>query len=103
MSDSPPDSRFVGKSLERSDGRQKIEGKAKYLRDMQLPEMAFAAVIRSPYPRAKLKKINKYDALQTPGVVDVITPDEVETYGPVNIFPNSPKIQKILNSCSRNI
>ncbi|MDG2351829.1 MAG: xanthine dehydrogenase family protein molybdopterin-binding subunit [Acidimicrobiales bacterium] len=90
-------SRFVGRSLERSDGRAKVEGKAEYLRDMLIPDMAFAAVIRSPYPRAKLKKINKDDALKIAGVIDVITPEEVKDFSPVNIFPNSPKIQKILN------
>ena len=90
-------SRFVGRSLERSDGRAKVEGKAEYLRDMLIPGMAFAAVIRSPYPRAKLKKINKHDALKITGVIDVITPEEVKDFSPVNIFPNSPKIQKILN------
>ena len=89
--------RFLGRSLERSDGRAKAEGKAEYLHDMLMPEMAFAAVIRSPYPRAKLKKVNKHDALQTPGVIDVITPQEVKSFSPVSIFPNSPKIQKILN------
>ena len=91
------EARFLGRSLERSDGRAKAEGKAEYLRDMLMPEMAFAAVIRSPYPRAKLKKINKHDALQISGVIDVITPQEVKSFSPVSIFPNSPKIQKILN------
>ena len=74
------EARFLGRSLERSDGRAKAEGKAEYLRDMLMPEMAFAAVIRSPYPRAKLKKINKHDALQISGVIDVITPQEVKSF-----------------------
>tara|TARA_B100000029_G_scaffold468777_1_gene506077 strand:+ start:2682 stop:4859 length:2178 start_codon:yes stop_codon:yes gene_type:complete len=88
--------RLLGKSLERSDGRSKAEGKALYLRDMVLPDLTFAAVIRSSVPRARVKEIDKLSALQISGVIDVITAEDVEEFHPVSIFPNSPKIQRIL-------
>jgi len=96
MSDVLSESRFLGKSLERSDGRKKVQGEAVYLRDMILPDLLFAAVIRSQLPRARVKEIHKVAALEIPGVIDVITAEEVAEFPPVSIFPNSPKIQRIL-------
>jgi len=96
MNDVLSESRFLGKSLERSDGRKKVQGEAVYLRDMILPDLLFAAVIRSQLPRARVKEIHKVAALEIPGVIDVITAEEVAEFSPVSIFPNSPKIQRIL-------
>ena len=39
MNDVLSESRFLGKSLERSYGRKKVQGEAVYLRDMILPDL----------------------------------------------------------------
>ena len=101
MNDVLSESRFLGKSLERSDGRKKVQGEAVYLRDMILPDLLFAAVIRSQLPRARVKEIHKVASLEIPGVIDVITAEEVAEFSPVSIFPNSPKIQRILTDLKR--
>ena len=45
----------IGKRGQRRlDGYEKATGKALYTRDMQIPGMLYARVLRSPYPHAKI-------------------------------------------------
>jgi len=48
----------LGKSSIRMDGRAKVEGKERYVSDMVLAGMLFGKVIRSPYPHARIKRID---------------------------------------------
>lgn len=42
----------VGKSLTRVDGIAKVTGRAKFTYDMELPNMLWGRILRSPYPHA---------------------------------------------------
>ena len=86
----------VGSSVPRVDGRGKVSGTAEYLTDMALPGMAHAAVVRSPYPRARVREIDPTAALATPGVLAVLTAGDVADFPPVRIFADSPPVQRIL-------
>ena len=86
----------VGSSVPRVDGWGKVSGTAEYLTDMALPGMAHAAVVRSPYPRARIREIDPTAALATPGVLAVLTAADVADYPPVRIFADSPPVQRIL-------
>ena len=86
----------VGRPVPRVDGWEKVSGSAEYLTDMALPDMAHAAVVRSPYPRARARDIEISAALAAPGVLAVLTPADVADLPPVRIFADSPPVQRIL-------
>ena len=65
--------RTVGHSTPRIDGVERVTGKATYSRDVQLPGMLFAAVLRSPHPHARIRSIDVSKATALPGVRAVLT------------------------------
>jgi carbon-monoxide dehydrogenase large subunit len=64
--------RVFGASIKRKEDPRLITGEAKYLDDVQLPGMLYAALLRSPYAHAKIKSINTRKAAKAPGVVAVL-------------------------------
>ena len=63
----------LGQSIKRREDPRLITGEAKYLDDIQLPGMAHAAILRSPFAHAKIKSINTDKAKAHPGVIGVFT------------------------------
>jgi 4-hydroxybenzoyl-CoA reductase subunit alpha len=63
----------IGKRLPRKDGVVKAVGEAKYAADMTLPKMLFGKILRSPYPHAKIIRIDTGKAEKLPGVKAVVT------------------------------
>lgn len=66
--DADAELRIVGKPVTRIDGHLKVSGRAKYTYDVNLPGMLWAAVLRSPYPAAKIVSLDVAPALKMPGV-----------------------------------
>jgi 4-hydroxybenzoyl-CoA reductase subunit alpha len=64
---------FVGKSILRKDGPDKITGRALYTGDIQLPRMLVGRILRSPHPHARILNIDISQALKLKGVKGVIT------------------------------
>ena len=58
------------------DGVMKVTGRAQYTFDVKLPNMLYGKIWRSPYPHAKIVKIDYSRALKLPGVVGVATGKE---------------------------
>ena len=71
----------IGKSLPRVDGKAKVTGAAKYAGDYYFPRELWAQVVRSPYPHAKIKKIDTSAAEKLKGVRNVITGDYYKKRG----------------------
>ncbi|SCY73516.1 xanthine dehydrogenase family protein molybdopterin-binding subunit [Alkaliphilus peptidifermentans] len=69
--------RYIGESINRVDGIRKVTGALKYVDDIKLSRMLYAAVKRSPYPHAKLLKVDISKAEKLPGVKAVITGKDV--------------------------
>jgi len=69
---------IVGRPAIRLDGVERARGQAVYTADLKLPGMLHAAVLRSPYPRARVTKLDLAPALALPGVHAAIGPDELE-------------------------
>lgn len=65
--------KVVGSAIKRKEDPRLITGEAKYLDDVQLTGMTYAAILRSPYAHAKIKKINTKKAEKLPGVIAVFT------------------------------
>ena len=69
--------RVIGTGVARSDGPDKVTGLGKYSLDVTIPGTLWAKVLRSPYPHARVVKVDASRALELPGVQAVLTPDEV--------------------------
>jgi CO/xanthine dehydrogenase Mo-binding subunit len=63
----------VGKPVERTDGRVKATGKARYAGDLVAPGMLHGKILRSPHAHAKILNIDTSKASKLPGVMAVIT------------------------------
>ena len=64
----------VGRPAPRQDGYQRARGEAQYTADIQLPGMLHAAILRSPYARARVREIDLRMAEKAPGVRGVVGP-----------------------------
>jgi CO/xanthine dehydrogenase Mo-binding subunit len=80
----------IGKTVRRLDYETKVTGKAQYLADMTVPGMCHGKILRSTYPHARIKRIDASKAAKVPGVMAVITRDDIlhdegiePFYGPV--------------------
>ena len=62
----------VGKKIPRIDAYERVTGQAQYTGDVQLPNMLYARVLRSPHPHAKILSIDTAKAERLPGVKGVI-------------------------------
>src|SRR6266571_1181215 len=71
----------VGKTTPRMDGKEKVTGKAVYTVDIELPGMAHAKILRSPYAHARLARVDGRRAEALPGVYAVITRDDQRRLG----------------------
>jgi len=72
----------VGKPKNRIEGVEKVTGEAKFTGDLMIPGMLEARVLRSTYPHARIGSIDVSRALQVPGVVAVLTRDDLGDIDP---------------------
>jgi CO/xanthine dehydrogenase Mo-binding subunit len=63
----------VGQRVNRLDGADKVTGRGQYVADLVLPGLLHGAVLRSPFPHARIKRIDASRAERLPGVRAVIT------------------------------
>ncbi len=72
----------LGSSRKRVEDARFTQGKGNYVDDIKLPGMLFGDFVRSPYGHARIKSINKDAALAAPGVVAVLTAEDLK---PLNL------------------
>ena len=72
--DTTGEEQVIGHSQIRKGGIAKVTGTAQYGADVDLPGQLYAAVTRSPYPHARILKIDISQAEVMPGVRAVIFP-----------------------------
>ncbi|HEV2250179.1 MAG TPA: xanthine dehydrogenase family protein molybdopterin-binding subunit, partial [Candidatus Limnocylindria bacterium] len=63
---------IVGKRQTRVDGIARVTGRARYTQDVYLPGMLHARVLRSPYPRARVRRVDASRAQALAGVRGVL-------------------------------
>src|SRR5215475_2144160 len=79
-----PEPGFIGRSVLRREDRRLLTGRGVFVDDLQLPGMLHAAIVRSPHAHAHIAGIDTAAALAVPGVVAVVTgEDVVKALGPV--------------------
>jgi CO/xanthine dehydrogenase Mo-binding subunit len=69
--------RVAGSSVARLEGVEKVTGQALYTGDLEFPGMAYAKVVRSPLPHARLVRVDARRAARVPGVLAVLTREEL--------------------------
>ncbi len=72
----------VGKSSRRIDAIEKVTGRAKFTGDLEIPGMLQGKVLRSPYPHALVESIDVTQAMNLPGVVAILTREDVRDINP---------------------
>ena len=68
---------YIGKSVPRPNLDRLLQGRGLYVSDMELPRMAHVVFVRSPHAHAKIVAIDTQAARKKPGVVAVVTGEEL--------------------------
>ncbi len=71
--------RVFGSGIRRREDPRLITGTATYTDDLTLPGMVHAAILRSPYAHARIKKIDTHRARHSPGVIAIYTGADTNT------------------------
>ena len=83
--------RWVGQPIKRKEDTRLLTGRGRFIDDLKLPGMRYAAILRSPYAHAKIVELDTEEALSKPGVVAVITGNDiVELTNPMAPAPAIP-------------
>jgi carbon-monoxide dehydrogenase large subunit len=79
----------IGKPLQRKEDLRLITGKGRFSDDFTLPGQAWAVMVRSPYPHARIRSVDAEAALAMPGVLAVYSGADClrDGLGPI---PHSP-------------
>lgn len=76
----------VGASAARLDGLDRVTGSLRYTGDLSLPGQLYGRVLRSSHPHAEILSLDVTRARQAPGVVAVLTAEDVpgrKTFGEI--------------------
>src|SRR3954447_15457208 len=77
----------MGHRMKRKEDPRFIQGRGRYVDDVVLPNMVYMDIVRSPYAHAKILKIDASAALATPGVLAVITGEDLKKAGNLHWMP----------------
>src|SRR5579862_7539911 len=64
---------WLGQSIKRKEDDRFIQGRGRYVDDVELPGMLHMAILRSPFAHARIRSIDTTRAQELPGVVAVVT------------------------------
>lgn len=67
----------IGTNVQRVDAVDKVTGKAKFCSDFKIPGTLHARIVKSPYPHAKILRIDVSKAKKLPGVRAIVLPEDV--------------------------
>jgi aerobic carbon-monoxide dehydrogenase large subunit len=71
----------MGHSVKRKEDLRFLQGKGTYVDDVNLPGMVYGHMVRSPYAHARITGIRSEEAKKLPGVLAVITGQDLEKAG----------------------
>ncbi|MCP3960865.1 MAG: xanthine dehydrogenase family protein [bacterium] len=89
--------RTFGQRIRRNEDPRLLTGKALFVDDVNLPEMAHVAFVRSPYAHARVTSIDASAALEREGVLAVYTAADLGDYwqhGPLLVPPPKEQIER---------
>ncbi len=86
--------KFIGARVKRKEDPRLITGQASYTDDLKLPGMAYAKIVRSPHAHARIKKIAVSAAGKAPGVIAVLTGEEIkDRIAPLPVAHKIPELK----------
>jgi len=77
MTPTTPEVGGMGHSIKRREDPRFLQGKGNYVDDVHLPRMVYGQVVRSPFAHARIRGINTEAAKKAPGVLAVITGEDL--------------------------
>jgi carbon-monoxide dehydrogenase large subunit len=77
----------MGHRMKRKEDPRFLQGAGHYVDDVKLPGMLYLDIVRSPYAHARILKIDASKALALPGVVAVITGEDLKKAGNLHWMP----------------
>ena len=86
------DYRYIGKVTPRKDAKEIVTGNANFLDDIKMTNLLHGKVLRSPYPHAIIKRVDKSKALALPGVSAVLTHEDVPDWK-----GGTPRVVRVLD------
>jgi aerobic carbon-monoxide dehydrogenase large subunit len=81
MHKTSPEIGGMGHSIKRKEDLRFIQGKGNYVDDVNLPGMVYGQLVRSPYAHARLKSVSTDKAKALPGVLAIITGEDLAKAG----------------------
>lgn len=73
--------KYIGQEIKRVEDPRFIQGKGRYIANLKLQNMTFAAIKRSPHAHAKINGVNTDGAKQMAGVIAVFTGQDLVDAG----------------------
>ncbi|HKZ51440.1 MAG TPA: molybdopterin cofactor-binding domain-containing protein, partial [Dehalococcoidia bacterium] len=67
----------IGQPLAQVEGPAKVAGEARFAADIELPGMLWGRLLRSPYPHARILRVDASRARALPGVRAVVTAQDI--------------------------
>ncbi len=77
---------YVGEAIDRVDGRMKVTGGARFAAEYPLENIAYAAPVFSTISKGKVKRFDTSKSAKLPGVIAVITPQEMPRLKDPSLF-----------------
>ena len=81
---------YVGKAIPREEDLRLLQGRGRYTDDVNALNQAHAYVFRSPIAHADIRSINTTAALNVPGVLAVLTGEDLKARGLGTLRPVAP-------------
>lgn len=81
MTTTAPNTHGIGQSITRKEDDRFIQGRGTYIDDVVLPGMLHMALLRSPLAHARIASIDTSAAQEHPGVVAVVTGQDLVAHG----------------------
>lgn len=83
---------LAGKRQAKQEALLKATGRLRYTGDIRFPDMLHCAILRSPHANAMVKRIDVSKAKELPGVIDVITHEDVPKILSMHQFLHAPEV-----------
>ena len=81
--------RSIGQPLRRKEDQRLLTGLGRFSDDFSLPRQAYAAIVRSPHPHARILRVERDGARAMPGVLGIFTGADVLADG-LHPIPHEP-------------
>lgn len=76
-----PTSTGIGQPVRRREDQRLLTGQGRYSDDINLPDQAYAVMVRSPHAHARIRSIDTHTAAAAPGVLAVLTGRDMQADG----------------------